>query len=219
MTRSASHSVLCLRPITGQTLRTALVEICYPTRCAHAICPHRRGEVVERSPAGTNVRLGSIASGWACTDDFRSTPENRHRHCPPACLKRAISRPVPRQLFQSKSIGELGNRRCYIFAPRYRTRVSQRSIEHDDYLIRVRFETSIRPPRQLTDLDFYDLVKVTCATSPHRCLGPLADIAPAGRGTRMPLPKCTVSLPWRPARSRLRACPGGRAPLTAPRSA
>ena len=50
---------------------------------------------------------------------------------------------------------------------------------------------------------------------------PLADIAPTGArncvGTRIPLPKCIVPLPWRPARSSLRACPSGRAPLTAPR--
>src|SRR6267142_1815191 len=61
------------------TLRTALVEICYPTRCAHVICPHRRGEVVERSPAGTNVRLGLPAQP--------STKAPIHRHTPSLCFK------------------------------------------------------------------------------------------------------------------------------------
>jgi len=62
----------------------------------------------------------------------------------------------------------------------------------------------------------FDLLSVTSAlprTSDvsgrgrHFAFVPLADIAPTGRGigTRIPLPKCTVSLPWRPARSSLRA--------------
>ena len=75
MTRSASHPILCLRPITGHgcarlarefgsasDLEDCIGRDLLPTRCAHVICPHRRGEVVERSPAGTNVRLGS----WLC---------------------------------------------------------------------------------------------------------------------------------------------------------
>jgi hypothetical protein len=38
------------------------------------IGPHRRGEVVERSPAGTNVRL-SKTDLTALKSDFRFTPE------------------------------------------------------------------------------------------------------------------------------------------------
>jgi hypothetical protein len=92
VTRSASHSVLCLRPITGQTLRTALVEICYPTRCAHVICPHRRGEVVERSPAGTNVRLGSNCDLPAQIDQVRFGPHlGSGGTMPEACI--AFDRP------------------------------------------------------------------------------------------------------------------------------
>jgi hypothetical protein len=34
---------------------------------------------------------GSIASVWPRTDDFRSTPINRHRYRASACLKRANS--------------------------------------------------------------------------------------------------------------------------------
>ena len=41
--------------------------------------------------AGPEVRVGSFASVWACTDDFRSTPKNRHRHSPSACLKSAMA--------------------------------------------------------------------------------------------------------------------------------
>ncbi len=71
------------------TLRTALVEMCYPTRCAHVICPHRRGEVVERSPAGTNVRLGSTTDLTALKPDFRFTPESRLRADIAPCPVRA----------------------------------------------------------------------------------------------------------------------------------
>jgi hypothetical protein len=40
-------------------------------------CSYSR--IVGRCPADTNVRVGSIASVWPRTDDFRSTPINRHR--------------------------------------------------------------------------------------------------------------------------------------------
>src|ERR1019366_5718757 len=60
---------------------------------------------------------------------------------------------LPWRLSQPKSVGELGYRRCYIFSPRVRTRVSHRSIEHDDYLVRIRLETSICSPRQLAGLN------------------------------------------------------------------
>src|SRR5439155_13073552 len=36
-----------------------------------------------------DFRDGSFASVWRRIDDFRSTPKNRHRHCPSACLKGA----------------------------------------------------------------------------------------------------------------------------------
>jgi endonuclease YncB( thermonuclease family) len=45
------------------------------------------------SKGTADVAVGSIASGWACIGDFRSTPKNRHRHRPSACLKRAMNGP------------------------------------------------------------------------------------------------------------------------------
>jgi hypothetical protein len=42
-------------------------------------------------PILLDVRIGSIASAWPRTDDFRSTPINRHRCRASGCLKCAMS--------------------------------------------------------------------------------------------------------------------------------
>jgi hypothetical protein len=99
VTRSASHPILCLRPITGHgcarlarefgsasDLEDCIGRDLLPTRCAHVICPHRRGEVVERSPAGTNVRLGVIRtspSTWLFSDLLVRRSFALHRHGAP----------------------------------------------------------------------------------------------------------------------------------------
>ena len=57
-------------------------------------------------------------------------------------------------------MSEFGDRRCHIFSLRYLTRSSLRSIAYDDDFVGIRSETSIRRPRQITDLNLDDPAEI-----------------------------------------------------------
>jgi hypothetical protein len=102
-----------------------LVEICYPTRCAHVICPHRRGEVVERSPAGTNVRLGSWPRENAeiefANGNFVSTSINlKNKSAGDGCRDKTIEKTIlrafrARTFSRSQGQNRKSSRRAYVF--------------------------------------------------------------------------------------------------------
>src|SRR5437660_11835485 len=58
-----------------------------PGQCQQSQC--RSTLIGGYSATAKDVPSGSFASVWRRTDDFRSTPKNRHRHRPSTCLKGA----------------------------------------------------------------------------------------------------------------------------------